>query len=287
MQVYRRLRIATARPTAAETGDTPYHLIDCLDPLDAQGREQRFSAAEFVRRAEPILDALHARGKTPLVVGGTGLYLQALTQGLFEHPAIDPAARRAVEAELAALSPEQAHALLCDVDPESADRIHPHDRIRLVRALEIFRATGQTASHWRRLQREQADALARRRPSVCFVLNMPRRKLYERINQRAERMFDEGLIEETRDLLAQGLTPGMHCMRALGYDRIMAHLAGEADLDVTRAALAQAHRNYAKRQLTWFRKVAGACWVSADDRTAEEMADVIENTLASQMQITS
>ncbi len=277
MQVYRHLSIGTAKPTAAETGEIPYHLIDCLDPLDAEGREQRFSAACFLAGAEPIIRRLREAGRLPLVVGGTGLYLEALCHGLFEHPLIPPAIRQTVADELRSLTPHEAHERVAAVDPTAAARIHPNDHVRLARTLEVFRAVGETVTT---LRTRQAETARSRYRAHYFVLNMPRRLLYERIDSRVDTMIAEGLIDETRSLLAAGLGKELHCMRALGYGFLIDSLQGRLGLDEAVAAVKQSHRNYAKRQLTWFRRVKGAHWISAANGTPAAICDAIEKALA-------
>ena len=284
MQVYRRLRIGTATPSREETGSIPYHLIDFLDPLGPEGAERRFSAAEFVRLARPIIDRLLGDNRPPVIAGGTGLYLRALTLGLFTHAPIPVAERAALERELAPLPSPEIHRRLAEIDPETAGRIHPNDRIRLVRAMEIIRATGATPSDLRALQAARPDASIDSLPAdryAYFILNASRRDLYERINRRVEGMFAAGLAGETRSLLAAGVQPHMHCMKALGYAHVAAYLRGELTQGQALAAVQQSHRNYAKRQLTWFRKVRGARWISTADKSPQQIADEIENCLAS------
>lgn len=271
MQVYQRLSIGTAKPTPEETRGVAYHLIDCLEPT------LRFSAAQFLDQANPIINRLHANQRTPVVAGGTGLYLAALRDGLFEQPPITPDVRAEIEERLDALRPTEAHALLAEVDPTTAANVHPNDRVRIVRALEVHAATGRTVSELRREGRE----LQPPRPCDLFILNSPRAELYGRIDARAARMFDEGLIEETERLLGEGLSPELPCMRALGYRHVAELIAGRLTREDAIAAVAQTHRNYAKRQLTWFRKMKDARWVTVTDRNASLIADEIEKSLES------
>ena len=277
MQVYRHVSAGTAKPAPEETRGIPYHLIDCLD------LPERFSAAEFVKRATPILDRLLASGRTPIVTGGTGLYLEALVEGLFEQPAIPPSVRLRIEREIGQLSPKAAHDRLAAVDPAAAARIHPNDRIRIVRALEVYEATGKTIGELR----EKGKRKARPYQPVLFVLTMPRGRLYERIDRRVERMFAEGLIEETQELLARGYAMDLSCVRALGYSHVADFLARRESGEATEAllrqtieAVKQSHRNYAKRQLTWFRKMKGAHWIETEGLSVPELADALEKDLA-------
>ncbi|MCX7044136.1 MAG: tRNA (adenosine(37)-N6)-dimethylallyltransferase MiaA [Candidatus Sumerlaeota bacterium] len=278
MQVFSRLRVGTAQPTPTETGGIPYHLIDFLEPVGPEGAEQRFSAAQFIARATPLLQTLFERGRAPVIAGGTGLYLQALTLGLFEHPPIPAAVREAVLRAVNAAPPGEAHRRLERADPETAARIHPNDLIRVARALEIFEATGKTPAQWREEQRQagaQTDF-----DWAYFVLNAPRRRLYERINARVERMIAGGLIAETRALLDRGYSPDLHCMKALGYSAVAEYLGGRLDRAAMIQGVQQSHRNYAKRQLTWFRKVKGARWISVEGLDAAAVAGKIEQELA-------
>jgi tRNA dimethylallyltransferase len=281
MQVYRGLSVGTAKPSTEDTRGIPYHLVDIVDlPREDQvGALRPFSAAEFLNLAAPILDRLLAAGKTPIVVGGTGLYLRVLIQGLFEQSTIDEQTRAAVQ-EAVTSDPAQAYRRLTRIDPTAAEGIHPNDRVRVARALEVYEATGQTITHLR----EEGRRRPPRYDCVLSVLNASRPWLYERMNQRARVMFDNGLIEETQGLMRMGAlsesyVERVHWLRALGYRFVVDHLEGRMDSEAALAAVQQSHRNYAKRQLTWFRKMKGAQWISVEGLTCGEVADRVEKNL--------
>ncbi|MDH5752007.1 MAG: tRNA (adenosine(37)-N6)-dimethylallyltransferase MiaA [Deltaproteobacteria bacterium] len=259
MQVYRGFDIGTAKPGAADLERVPHHLLDCVEA------DQEYSAGSYVRDARLVLAGLKQRARLPLLCGGTGLYFRALLQGLADIPDIPPEIREEVACELERRGAPALHGELVAVDPEMASRLHPNDRARVARALEVFRATGRSLAFFQ----EQ-------RP---FTLDMPgvltlgvaweRPRLYERINARVEQMLDRGWVDEVRGLLAQGLDPGLKPFRAIGYAEITrALLAGGRDFEPDREALAgaiaQSTRNYAKRQLTWFRRHPGVIWFSPE-----------------------
>lgn len=249
-QVYRRLDIGSAKPTPAERAMAPHHLLDVVDP------DEPFSAAEFQRRALELVDAIVARGRRVVVVGGTGLYVKALRGGLFAGPPRDPELRARLEADEDA-EPGVLHRRLREADPEAAARIHANDRIRLVRGLEVFALTGRPISA---LQREHAF----RQRAVAMRTLAPaweRAELYARIDARCVAMLDAGLVDEVRRLLAAGYDPGLSSLRSPGYREIIACLRGECTVDRALADMQKATRNLAKRQLTWFRNDPETEWL--------------------------
>jgi tRNA dimethylallyltransferase len=242
MQVYRDLAIGTAKPTAEERARVPHHLVDCLPP------SEDFSAAEYGRRAREVVAALLKRGKRAFVVGGTGLYIKALLQGLTEAAPSDKRVRTALrrEAEIDGLA--VLYERLGDVDPLSATRIHPNDGFRIVRALEVHTLTGRPMSV------VQADHRFPESPyrALKFGLRCERKTLYARIDARVDAMLAEGFLHEVRHLRAAGLDPHCKAMQALGYRHLNAFLDGECQWDEAVRTLKRDHRRYAKRQLTWF-----------------------------------
>ncbi len=265
MQIYRYMDIGTAKPTPEEQAAAPHHLIDIVDP------DQEFNAADYLRAARPLIDGLHAEQVPSVVVGGTGLYLRSLLKGLFEGPGQDPALRERLKEEARVKGREALHARLASLDPDSAARLHPHDLVRIVRALEVLEVTGRPISAF-----QTEHALAERPYEVLFYcLNLPRQELYERIELRTAVMLEQGLIEETAALLERGYSPDLKPLQAIGYKEAVAQLQGRLTRQEAAAEIAKQTRRFAKRQLTWFRGQPEAVWRSPADvdvvlREAEE-----------------
>jgi len=249
-QVYRGMDIGTAKPTAQEQQLVKHHLIDVVNP------DQEFSVADFVSRGRDAVEGIHAQGKLPLLVGGTGLYIQALCEGLSSAPGNSPALRRELQAREEQEGDGTLHVLLEQHDPEMAARLAPADLVRIIRALEVFLQSGRTLSSW---QQEHAFA-DRPYRQLSVALRPSRETLYARIEQRAVQMMVEGLVEETRTLLRQGYAPELKAMRTLGYRECQLFLAGELSYEETLALIQQQTRRYAKRQLTWFRHHGEINW---------------------------
>ena len=264
MQIYRGMDIGTAKPTAEEMGGVVHHLIDIADP------EQAFSVMDFVAAAERAVKDIHARGKLPILCGGTGLYLDAFLRGdSAETPGADPAVR----AELADLAEKEGaealHARLREVDPESAEATHPNNVRRVIRALELFLVTGVPKSEWDRRSR----TVPARYDAVVLGLNFYNRELlYERIERRVDQMMREGLEAETRALAASGVFESSPtAAAAIGYKELLPYLRGDATLDEAVDELKTSTRRYAKRQLTWFSAKAYVKWLFVDDKDAKTM----------------
>ncbi|NQX90318.1 MAG: tRNA (adenosine(37)-N6)-dimethylallyltransferase MiaA [Halioglobus sp.] len=252
--VYRGLDIGSAKP------DFPHHLINIRDPAEA------YSAAEFATDADTVVADIVARGKTPLLVGGSMLYFKAFLEGLAEMPPADLALRQAIEAEAAALGWPSIHQQLLRVDPEAASRIHPQHSQRLSRALEVYRASGKTLTEW---QRDGAGgrqgAAAYCRVVQIAICPADRAVLHRRIERRFAAMMASGLLAEVRALWQRpDLHEGLPAMRAVGYRQLWRHLAGESSLQDAVAAALAATRQLAKRQLTWLRKWPDLKWIYTD-----------------------
>lgn len=245
MSLYRGMDIGTAKPTAAERGGVPHHLIDVLDPWESA------SVARYREWALEIVEAIEARGNRPLFVGGTALYLKALLRGLFEGPGAVAETRARLEAEADSLGSAALHARLAEVDPATAARLHPNDRRRIVRALEVFETAGRPLSELQRQHDQPAPASV-----PVFAIELPRPILYERINRRVIEMFDAGLVEEVRRLQNGPQPIGEVAAKGVGYREVLAHLAGELDLKSTIQLIQTRTRQFAKRQGTWFRSLA-------------------------------
>lgn len=251
--VYRGLNIGTAKPTAEEMAGIPHHLIDVADP------REKFSVHDFETLALPVIEEILARGKTPVLCGGTGFYMNALLfRSGFGHVAADEAVRSKYEDFAREKGKEALHELLRTCDPESADRLHPNDVKRVVRALEIFELTGAKKS-------AQADSREPRYPYEAFALDYPREELYERIARRTQAMLSAGLVDEVRGLLAAGVPEDAQCMQGIGYKEVVECLKNN-DLQSTMFDIILKNtRNYAKRQLTFFKRVPNLHWLKPSD----------------------
>ena len=246
-QVYRDLRIVSARPDAEEEARAPHLLYGYRDGAEP------CSAAEWAAHARQAIEGAHREGKLPILVGGTGLYLRTLLDGIAPVPPIDPHVR----AEVRAMAVSDAYAALLIEDPEAAARLRPTDTTRVMRALEVVRSTGRSLGAWQQEKVGGIGALVRLRP---LVLLPPRDWLYERCDARFEGMMSEAGIEEVRALLARGLDPALPVMRAIGVPEIAALLCGELTREQALAAGRMATRRYAKRQYTWFSRQPPAEW---------------------------
>lgn len=257
--VYRGLDIGAAKPDPGERRRVPHHLIDICDPADA------YSAGRFRADALAAIDAIVARGRLPLLVGGTGLYFRVLERGIADIPAPPPALREALRAEMAERGPAALHARLAAVDPESAARIHPNDPQRITRALEVHAATGRPLSaHFAATASDGLD-----RPVLKWVLAPGNREgLRARLATRFDAMLEQGLLNEVAALRARGdLDLGCPALRAVGYHEVWRHLAGELTREEMVSLAVTATRQYAKRQYTWFRAERDARWFDADTRS--------------------
>lgn len=250
LQVYRGLDIGSAKATPEERTAVPHHLLDVVDP------DALFSAAEYARLSRAAVADIAARGRVPIVAGGTGLYLRALLFGLFEGPARDERFRARLAAFAARRGRARLHRLLARVDPESAARIPPADEVRVVRALEVFRATGRplTAHH-----RGGTAPLEGFRVSAVG-LAPPREALREAVVRRTREMFDRGLLAEVRGLLDRGYAPDLRPLQAIGYRQAVEVVLGRRDEADARRDIVASTMRYAKRQLTWFRHQTDAAW---------------------------
>lgn len=268
MQVYQGMDIGTAKATEEEQARARHHLIDVAAP------DEEFDVARYLALARPLVEELDRAGAPALAVGGTGFYLRSLVHGLFEGPGRDEEVRARLEEKSRQRGIEALHGDLVRVDPEAAGRIHPRDRARLIRALEVFELTGRPISSF-----QQDHALAERPYRTLFIaLDLERAQLYERIARRTQWMFASGLLEETRELLDQGYGPELKPMRAIGYREAVLHLAGRLSLERAVDQTQKKTRNYAKRQLTWLRKQKGVTWARPDQ--GEKVLELVRDFLA-------
>jgi tRNA dimethylallyltransferase len=261
--VYRGMDIGTAKPTPAELAAVPHHLIDIRDP------RQAYSAAEFVRDARELIRDIHARGRLPLLVGGTMLYFKALFDGLDALPAADPAVRRQIEARAAREGWAALHAELARVDPITAARLAPADSQRIQRALEVWQLTGRPLSALHTTKSIASNADPARVEALFSLEPVDRAWLHERIAWRFDDMLAAGLVDEVAALRARGdLTPDMPSMRCVGYRQVWETLDGRAPMDTLRDRGIAATRQLAKRQLTWLRGMPDRRVVAVDDATS-------------------
>lgn len=252
LQVYRGLDIGSAKATPAERREVPHHLLDVVDP------DQDFSAADYARLARAAITDILARGRLPIVAGGTGLYLRALRRGLFAGPSRDPDFRRRLERVAQRRGDPVIHRLLARVDPDSAARIDPRDRLRVVRALEVYRATGRPLSAHHREETPAADEWR----WLVIGLDRPREALRAAVEARTREMLAAGLVEEMRTLLAR--YPGdLRPLRAIGYRQAGAVVRGKQTALQAQRDIVKETMRYAKRQMTWFRHQEDARWLDA------------------------
>ena len=271
MAVYRAMDIGTAKPTPDQRRAVPHHLIDIIEP------HEDFSLAQYLEAAHRCVEQIRGRGREVLFVGGTPLYLKALLRGIFDGPAADWELRRRLEDDARRDGPESLHRRLAQVDPVSAERLHPSDTRRVIRALEVFEKTGEPISRFQRQFDRQFDAAGPAETSRVFVLEWPREQLVERIDRRVDRMFAAGLVEEVRGLLARAKPPGRTAAQAVGYREVIEHLRGRHDLAETIELVKTHTRQFAKRQGTWFRSLSECRSVPVADRIdAEQLACRIE-----------
>ncbi len=267
MTVYRGMDVGTAKPTAAERARVSHHLIDVLDPWES------LTVAWWLARAEVACTDITARGKRPIFVGGTPFYLKALLHGLFDGPPADPELRRALEAEAARDGPAALHARLAGIDAKSAARLHPNDVRRVVRALEVYTLTGKPISDWQQTWDTPGFAGANAQPPApipAAVLTLPREELYDRINGRVDAMLAAGWLDEVRGLCALPHPLSREARQALGYRELLEYLEAGGDWNETVELIRTHTRQFAKRQLTWFRHLSSLVSVPADAPDASE-----------------
>ena len=252
MQIYRRMDIGTAKPTKQEMDGVPHHMLDVAEPGEA------YSVSRYVEEATACVEDILSRGKLPVICGGTGLYIDGLIRGTDYQPAgTDNGIREQLEEEWEAQGAEEMMARLAAVDPDSAARLHLSDKRRILRALEVYLATGETIT----AHNARTKAIPPRYEAVMIGLNTePRQILYDRIDRRVGVMLEQGLLQEVQSLLEDGLLDGT-AAQAIGYKELLAYFRGEMTLEAAADLIRQKSRNYAKRQLTWFRRDERVKWI--------------------------
>ena len=250
VQIYRFMDIGTAKPTMADRAEVAHHLVDIVDP------DQDFDASRYSQLAREVISSLARQGKPAIVVGGTGLYLKAIFHGLFPGAPSDPLVRQLLRREAEKKGGVELYQRLQRIDPITAQRVHPHDLFRIIRALEVWECMGQPISAL------QSDHDFQDRPFLPLKIGLrrPRSELYERIDRRVEEMLAQGLLEEVRGLLSRGYGPNLKSMQALGYRHLVQHLINGVDITEAVRTMKRDTRRYAKRQMTWFRRDREINW---------------------------
>jgi len=255
MQVYKKFDIGTDKIPQDNRKNIPHHLLDIADS------STQFTAAEFIRYALEAIESIRRRQMLPIIVGGTGLYLKALLEGLFPEGKKDPAIRDRLERQAKEKGLEFLRESLLEVDPVYAKKIGERDKIRIIRALEIFHATKIPISEHFANTRSPVDDFF----ILKIGLKLERSVIYKKIEDRVDQMFERGIVEEARGLLEKGANPDSPPFRALGYKQVLNHLRGDISLEEAIDLTKKETRHYAKRQMTWFRKMAGIQWFKPDD----------------------
>jgi tRNA dimethylallyltransferase len=271
--VYRGFDIGTDKVAIADRRGIPHHLIDIADPTE------EYTAAQYARDAAAVIRGAHARGRLPILAGGTGFYFRALTRGLFPGPSKDAALRQRLEAIAARRDVTFLHRLLRKVDPDSALRIQPRDLKRLVRALEVFLLTGRPlTAHFAETASPIPDV-----PVIAIGVTLPAAAIADRVARRVDEQFARGLLDEIRGLLARGVPEAARPFGGLVYRQAVEHLRGVRDEPSTRALIAQENRRYARRQLIWFRKEPNLSWFDGPGESAATI-DAVQRLIADRLE---
>jgi len=256
-QIYKGLDVGTAKPRNSKI---PYHLIDIVTP------EKRYDAAQFARDAQTLIKQIYDRGKIPIIVGGTGLYIRALTEGIFEGDFRDETVREELLRRWRA--GENLYAELMRVDPEAAKKIDPKNFVRIQRALEVYIVSGKPISYWWKT--------ATKKPSewkfVKIILNKEIKALYERIEKRVDEMLEAGWVDEVKNLLKSGVPENAPAFSSIGYRQVVDYIKGKLSWEQMREQIIKATKEYARRQLIWFRKEPGAVWLDTTGKKPQEVA---------------
>ena len=261
--IYKGLNIGTAKPTAEEMRGVKHHLIDVVEPFSG------YSVSDYSRAAEPIVDNLLAQGKVPVICGGTGFYINSLLFDLsYGNVAADESIRQKYNKLLEKEGQEYIFELLKSVDPETAQKLSINDVKRVIRALEIYEVSGKKKS-------EISDNLKPKYKYLAVAVDFNREELYERINSRVDEMFESGLVEEVEGLINQGINEKFQCMQAIGYKEVLESLKNGDNRSTMRDIIKQNTRRYAKRQITFFKKLDGIIWLKPEEATAEKVLELL------------
>ena len=254
-QIYRYMNIGTAKPTPEQLAEIPHYIIDFLDP------DQHFDARQFAQMAHNIILKLTGKNQVPFIVGGTGLYIKALLNGLFEDNFSDISVRGRLKKEADEYGKNTLYERLLKIDPHTANRLHPNDIYRIIRALEVFEISGKSISSWHREHRFSETRYC----VLKLGIYLDRETLYKRIDHRVDMMISEGLVEEVRAILKRGYSPDLKAMKAIGYSQVIDYLMGNCTLDKAVGTLKRDTRRYSKRQMTWFRADSEINWIKPSE----------------------
>lgn len=268
MQVYRGMDIGSAKPSPAQRTLVTHHLIDIKNP------DEEFSAAHFRKEAFSCVESLHSKGRKTLVVGGTGLYIRALTRGIFPAPPADHSLREKLREQEKKEGKWYLHQELTKIDPAAASRIHPNDTFRIIRALEVFHLTGKSISEQHQNHRFKESYFN----LLKLGLMRDRQELYSRIEKRVDLMISAGLVEEVKKVLATGYPPTIKPFQSLGYKQILGFLQGETDMDEAVRLIKRNTKRYAKRQMTWFKKDSEIQWITLPEQS-NQISETIKKFL--------
>ena len=264
MQIYREIAIANDKPSADARGQVVHHLVDILSVTED------FNVARYRKFAVSVIEDIRARGKTPLIIGGSGMYISVLLDGIFEGSEDQQELKNELTQELKSRGGTLMHERLKSLDPKAALKIHPNDSQRIIRALEVVISTGQPFSE----QQPKREGLWGKMPIKIFALNRPREELYQRAEARIEEMFTRGLVEEIRQIVKLSLS--QTARKLIGIPEVMGYLNGEYDLNRAKYLMKLHTRHYVKRQLTWFRGEDRLTWINiASNQSSQEIADII------------
>ena len=262
--VYRGLNVGTAKPTFAERQGVPHHMIDVVSA------DEKFSVSDYERLAIPVIDGLLEQGKTPVICGGTGFYINSILYKLgYGNTKANTQVRAKYEAILHERGKEYLHSLLKEVDSESAEKLHCNDVKRVIRALEIYETSGKKKS-------EQSDELNPRYDYLAIAIDYPRDELYKRIDCRVDIMFNAGLIKEVKSLLDKGIDENCQCMQAIGYKEVVQCLKNGTNESTMRDIIKKNTRHYAKRQLTFFKKLQNIVWLKSEKATVDNILKILD-----------
>ena len=267
-QVYRYMDIGTSKPSRRQRRRVVHHLIDVVDP------DQKYNAGMYGRQAREAVRGILERNRIPLIVGGSGLYIGALLDGFFEEQIGGDEVRQVLKERIAKEGSPSLFEELKQVDPAAAERLHPNDAQRIVRALEVFLVTGRCLSEWQRALSQPCEF-----EPLMLGLSLPRAQLYQRIENRVERMIEAGLIREVQELIARGYTSDLNALQTVGYQEAFSFLEGKQTLAETIEMIKRNTRRYAKRQMTWFRRDSRIRWLKWDPKRIQELADHCINLL--------
>lgn len=265
-QLYRGMDIGTAKPDVSELSEIKHYLIDKISP------DKQYTAGDFKRDAEEIIRNISIQNKLPLCVGGTGLYFNALINGIIEIPKIEHSIKDRINRKFLVRSRLRMYEILCRIDPDYARKIHPNDKQRIVRAIEVCLGTGKRFSEY-----HQNENRSNEFSFLKFGIKIPRERLYYLINHRVDIMISKGLVEEVRGLLKMGYSEKSPGLDAIGYKEVVSYLKNRIDFDTMVYSIKRNSRRYAKRQLTWFRRIKGVHWYSPSQY--EEIEKVIKENL--------